>query len=228
MARYAPQGMTLWEIWNEPNLALSFPPAPDPVRYAQLLKAAHDAAEAVDPDVQILLGGLAPISDGPEAAQDPGLYPAVAFLEQLYRAGGGAHFDILNVHPYTYPELPGDRASWNGWALMTGPIAATIAAHDDTAKPLWITEFGAPTNDSGDFVNEDRQIQMLEAALEQAPKAIGDAPLFWYAYRDRGTDRSDREDWFGLLYADGTPKALYDAFPQIVAGRSEVGLPAGN
>ena len=34
------------EIWNEPNLARFWSPAADPVRYATILKEAHDAVRS--------------------------------------------------------------------------------------------------------------------------------------------------------------------------------------
>jgi hypothetical protein len=37
-------------------------------------------------------------------------------------------------------------------------------------------------------------------------------PFFWYQIRDQGTDPADREQNFGLLRRDGSPKPAYGAF----------------
>jgi hypothetical protein len=44
-------------------------------------------------------------------------------------------------------------------------------------------------------------------------------PLFWYAARDQGTDRSTREDFYGLLRKDFSPKPASDAYRALAAVR---------
>jgi hypothetical protein len=48
-ARYAPQGVSLFEIWNEPNTSAFWQPAPDPAAYTADLIAAYSAIKKVDP-----------------------------------------------------------------------------------------------------------------------------------------------------------------------------------
>ena len=63
-ARYAPQGVGTFEIWNEPNLAEFWQPAPNPQAYTADLKAAYAAIKKVDRSAFVVSGGLAPASHG--------------------------------------------------------------------------------------------------------------------------------------------------------------------
>lgn len=205
VARYKPFGIRTWEIWNEPNLAGFWPPRPDPAAYAQVLKAGYAAIKAADPGATVLAGGLSPApATGP--AGDMAYYGAVDFLAQVYAAGGKDSFDALAFHPYSYPLMPSDPAAWNGWRIMTGPIRDLMIANGDGAKKIWITEFGAPTNTAENGVSDQAQADMLVEAHRLASAAPWAGPLLWYSYRDLGADRSNNEDWFGLIRASGAPK----------------------
>ena len=208
--RYRPAGIRAWEVWNEPNMAGFWPPEPDPAAYARLLRAAHEAIERADPGAIVVAGGLAsaPQTDS-EGTVDH--YGAVAFLEALYAEGAGGSFDALGFHPYSHPLMPGDPEPWNGWRLMAGPIRDVMAAHGDAGKPIWITEYGAPTH-AGGGVSEARQAEMLVEAWRLAEGYPWAGPLFWYSYRDLGADPADPEDWFGLVRRPGEPKPAYEAF----------------
>ncbi len=81
-----------WEVWNEPDLEQFWKDTPDAAHYTLLLKAAYEEIKAVDPSAQVLLGGVSGIP--------------MDYLKGIYDAGGGAFFDIMNVHPYRYPLTP--------------------------------------------------------------------------------------------------------------------------
>src|SRR5450631_2070206 len=64
-ARYAPQGVTMFEIWNEPNSALFWSPKPDPAAYTADLRAAYASIKKADRSAFVVSGGLAPeVNDG--------------------------------------------------------------------------------------------------------------------------------------------------------------------
>lgn len=209
--RYAPMGIRQWEIWNEPNLDGPWP-RPDAVAYAALLKAAYPAIKKIDPEATVISGGLASVVDTGPLFGPVQHISAVDFVETLYAEGAGDSFDALGFHPYTYPLLPGDPAGWSGWNLMTGPVRAVMVANGDAEKRIWITEYGAPSNGGKGAVSEQAQADMLVEARGLAAGLSYAGPLFWYSYRDLGTDPEEKEDWFGLRRADGTPKPAYAAF----------------
>lgn len=211
VARYAPQGIHLWEVWNEPNLDGPWP-EPDAVAYATLLKAAYPAIKELDQDAIVITGGLASaVKTGPLLG--PRKYiSAVDFVKTLYSEGAGKSFDALGFHPYSYPRLPSDPADWNGWNLMTGPVRAVMSENGDANKRIWITEYGAPSNEEESEVSEEMQAQMVTESRQLASELSYAGPLFWYSYRDLGTDPSENEHWFGLRRADNSKKPAYDAF----------------
>jgi hypothetical protein len=78
-----------WEVWNEPDNASMWKPAPNAKQYAELLKTAHRAIKAANPNAKVLTGGVSG--------------NAVPFLEEMLAAGAGNSFDILALHPYAVP-----------------------------------------------------------------------------------------------------------------------------
>ncbi len=221
VARYLPRDIRVWEIWNEPNMAGSWPPLPDPARYARLLIAAAAAIRAGDPGATVLLGGLAAaVETGPEGAVEH--HAAVDFLAQVYAAEAGDAFDALAFHPYSHPLMPDDPAPWNGWAIMEGPLRDEMIRNGDGAKAIWITEYGMPTNAGSGGGSEARQSDMLRSAADLAAAAPWRAgPLFWYSYRDLAQDREDPETAFGLVRTPGDPKAAHATFRSLAAGRGQ-------
>lgn len=205
--RYRPMGLRAWEIWNEPNLADFWPPAPDPAAYARLLIAAHGAIKQADPKAIVIAGGLSPV--GTAAPDESTHVPAVDFLAAVYEAGAGSAFDALGFHPYSYPAMPSDPAEWSGWTMMTGPIRALMKTHGDAEKPVWITEYGAPTYGGAGGVSEEAQAEMITEAYRLARSYPWAGPFFCYSYRDLGDDPADREDWFGVVRRPGEPKLSY-------------------
>ena len=113
-----------WEIWNEPDLGSFF--SGTPLQYAWMLRTAHDAIKAVDPQADVLLGGISGLS-------------GENWLAQVFAAAGpdALHaFDIANIHERDRLDLlAGDVAAWR-WFF----------AADGFAGPLWITEHGYPSD----------------------------------------------------------------------------------
>lgn len=210
--RYRAAGIRAWEIWNEPNMAMFWPPSPDPVLYARLLRASYAAIKAVDPEAIVLLGGLAP---APETGPDEGpirYFAAADFLEKVYEVAPEGPFDVLAFHPYSYPHMPSDPSGWNGWSIMTGPIRRLMGDNGDVTKQIWLTEYGAPVYGGTDGVTGEMQKEMLAEAFRLARTYSWAGPLFWYSYRDLGADPADKEDWFGIVRSPGDPKPAYADF----------------
>lgn len=225
--RYAPRGIHIWEIWNEPNAVAFWKPAADPVKYSDLLKGAYLAIKNIDPEARIISGGLAivPTRNGSIAPRE--------YLAALYAEGAGAYFTAVGFHPYSFPATATYAASWNAWQQMenTDPsLRSIMIANGDRDKQIWITEYGAPTNGPGnasaayvagektDHVTEERQKEMLVDAITDAAEHEWLGPFFWYSYKDIGTSRSTTENFYGLTRADGSPKPAYDALKSLLRG----------
>lgn len=157
-----------WEIWNEPDDASFWRPAPDPAAYAQLLSAASVAIKSVDPGVVVLNGGVVPF--------DPG------FLEALAANGAWGAIDALSVHPYVDPFTP-EAAQIDAVGIAN---VRTLAARWGT-KPIWATEYGWGSGpcerDPAGRTDENAQANYLArgAALM---RAAGAERVLWYNFKD--------------------------------------------
>jgi hypothetical protein len=206
-ARYAPEGVSTFEIWNEPNNVSFWPPAPNPAAYTADLIAASKAIKHVDPSALVLSGGLAP-----ESNDGTNISP-VTFLQGMYADGARGHFDGVGYHPYSYPALPDAYDSWSGWSQMnqTSPsIRSVMAANGDSGKRIYITEVGAPSAGPAG-VGQAAQATELTQAIAAAKTTSWIGGMYLYSWKDDGTDTSNSEDWFGLLTAAGAHKPAYTA-----------------
>jgi hypothetical protein len=206
-ARYAPQGVGMFEIWNEPNNATFWQPKPNPAAYTADLVAAYSAIKAVDPSAFVISGGLAP-----EATDGTNISP-IDFLTAMYADGAKGSFDALGYHPYSFPALPDTYEPWSAWSEMaqTNPsIRSVMNSNGDGGKSIWITEFGAPSSGPGG-VGQAAQATALTQAIAAAKKTSWIGALYIYSWQDDGTDQTNGEDWFGLLTAAGAPKLAYTA-----------------
>lgn len=198
VSRYADQ-ISHWQLWNEPNLPqFSGFETVDGADYSQLLKAAYPAIKAVQPDSTVVAAAL---------SRQLGQHSPPAFMAQIYAAGARTMFDAAAAHPYVFPDgLAADPE--NGWSDV-GRIHDVMTAHGDRDKRVWLTEFGAPTNDTTrGGVSQEEQAQQIRSVLAAAATLPYSGPAFIYSIRDLDTaKRSDRESNFGaLLTTDWTPK----------------------
>ena len=225
--RYSSRGIRSWEVWNEQNTANYWKPKPSAVAYTDLLKQTYKSIKAVDPQATVLVGGLG-IANPAKPDID-----SVKFLSAIYDHGGKGYFDGVAYHPYTYPVLPSSTVSWNVWSKASDSspsIRSIMVDHGDSDKKIWITEFGAPTNGSGvaagidnlnmaakpTYVTEQLQSAMVTDAIEKYKSQSYYGPFFWYSLKDRGTDKSTTENFFGLIRADGSKKPGYWVFSSLV------------
>jgi Abnormal spindle-like microcephaly-assoc'd, ASPM-SPD-2-Hydin len=112
-----------WEIWNEPNNGYFFTGTPQ--QYALMLRTAHDAVKAVDPQANVLLGGISNLS-------------GMSWLTQVFATPGAdaaQAFDIANIH---------ERGELVALAPDITAFRGFLADYGFTG-PLWVTEHGYPS-----------------------------------------------------------------------------------
>ena len=224
-ARYVPQGVTAYEIWNEPNIRNFWAPKPDVAAYAALLKATASAVRAAAPGAQIVTAGLSPASDTADGAYvDPR-----TFLRRLYELGAQSSFDAVGVHPYSFPALPSDAstASWNTFQKMF-EMRAYMVSKGDAGKKIWLTETGAPTGTSAQAVSEQKQAAIVSDTLSAVRGLDWAGPVFFYSTRDGGTDLTNREHNFGLLRKDFSPKQAWSTLVSALAASGLGSQPPGS
>jgi hypothetical protein len=210
-AAHFPQ-VTHWEIWNEPNLIRFWSPSPNSTDYVITLNAAYAAIKAVAPHDVVVAGALSRARDIPGIQIAP-----TTFVTSMY--ANGAQFDILSLHPYTYPFSPDTANSGNGWPDVA-TVRATMVANGDSAKKIWITELGAPTCGPGnasdvdaqpftknDYMTEAAQRTILSDVIRDIKSVSYIEAFFVYEIRDdNSNDTSTRENCFGIFHSDNSPK----------------------
>jgi polysaccharide biosynthesis protein PslG len=211
-----------WEVWNEPNFAYFWEPRPNVDNYASVLQAAYSGIKKADPQALVLSGGLAASGDEADGSIAP-----ITFISRLYQLKANQYIDAVALHPYTYPALPNYQAWWNRW-LQIDSIRQLMVQQGDTAKKIWLTEFGAPTGGPGRAFGTDqldnfeygRDFMQEQAVAALAQEALGlycqrsqwMGPFFWYSLKDESTARDSSENFFGLLRFDGSKKPAYAVF----------------
>lgn len=206
VARYRPEGVTAWQIWNEPNSHLFWSTGPDPDHYGRLLGGAASAIRSVDGDATIVSGGLAPAVDRP----DDGWLSPETFLARLLESDALTQVDAVGIHPYSFPARPldGATAAWNTF-LRLPALHDLLVEADAGPRALWITEYGAPTGTNERAVDEAWQAVLVTEALDAARDRPWLGPVFLYTLRDDGDDPGNLEWNYGLLRHDGSPKPAW-------------------
>jgi polysaccharide biosynthesis protein PslG len=149
VARYGPNGafwaknpalpqrpIRTWQIWNEQNFKY-FVVRPNPAEYGKLVQLSYAAIRGVDPEAQLVLGGMfARPKEALYKGRPRQAYFATDFLDQLYRTTPGikSKFVGIALHPYTsrFQQLTPDIEAFR----------AVLKRNHDAAKSLWITEIG--------------------------------------------------------------------------------------
>jgi hypothetical protein len=207
--RYYGMGAKYFEIWNEPNIAEFWSPAPDPAAYTADLKAAYTAIKAVVPSAVVITAGLAPAADGSDTLD------TVTFVQDMYADGAQGYFDGIGDHPYTFPFAPDNvllGSAWSEMAQTSTSLRSLMVAHGDSAKKIWITEYGAPTSGTDKNVSSDEQSNELVQVISQARQLGWIGSVYIYTWED------DSGNGFGLLSADGQQKPAYAAVAAALGG----------
>jgi hypothetical protein len=139
-------GVTVWEIWNEPDFK---PFWSGSIRdYARLLKVAYLAAHHADPSAEVMFAGLV-FSGENWLAQVLNI-----FIDDPYGAQFNYYMDKVAVHSYANP--------WRtGWLVLN--VRQTLIAYE-IDKPIWVTETGVPVWD--DYPGPTWAVSSTEADLQ--------------------------------------------------------------
>jgi hypothetical protein len=210
---------TYLEIWNEPNNASFWAPAPNPTNYALLLAASYTTIKSVSPATTVLFGGLSE-SD-------------VGYLRSVYRAlrqefGSAAaannnFFDELNVHPYTDNRGPQVNSSYyvtqGSWGPVNCNFRGGLVAMDNVmhafgdSKSIYIGEYGFTTEASqgSDPVSDATRAEYLRQAYVIAGKLPYVTAMSWYYLEQTPWNPAS----WTLLTLDDQPNDTYNALVSV-------------
>lgn len=163
------QGVTVWEIWNEPDLTMFWSGSPE--EYARLLKVAYLTAHSADPNTQVMFGGL--------AYGNPDDNDWLAKVLAIYTHDPGRstynwYMDIVGVHNYTYARRTG---------LVVRRIEQVLAQYG-LGRRVWVTESGVPVWDDypgPTWAANDPTSRRLRATMEQQAAFVAESTVYAWA-----------------------------------------------
>ena len=196
-------------IWNEPNLSLEwgFRPA-DPAAYVEMLQVVYPMVKAVDPEVQVLAGALAPTLDPPGSEWSMN---DLVYLQRMYDAGAAGYFDILAVHAY---GLGFDADEPAGESVVnfrrTELLREIMVRNGDGDKTAMITEGG--WNDHPRWTRAVRPAQRIRNSMRAYQIAGAEWPwlesINLWVFRFPW-DQKSYQDNYTFVSADFEPKSVY-------------------
>jgi hypothetical protein len=210
-----------YQVWNEPNIWPEWGEQfVNPADYTRLLCMTYEALKAVDPQIVVISGTIAPTNslDGYYGYHD------LVFLQNLYDNGAGDCFDVLSAQGYGLNSSPYDRRE----SPVHLSFARNVLYRDimvrngDSHKPIWLSEVAW-----NPILDATRPLDEIEGAFnygavtnEQAarylPEAYERANQEWpwvgqlsYWHFTRFTIEESRTNWywFRMVEADYSPES---------------------
>ena len=212
--------VSLWSVWNEPNLQLFLTPQfsgkkiVGPANYAKLFKAAYAGIKAGNPWAKVAIGetsarGRDKPLKGVSATIAPGTFARL--LSQVK----GLKFDAWAHHPYpTAPNLPPlQKVRYPNVTLSTlSKFESDLKKWFHRSVPIWITEYGHETKPGEPHgITTAKQAAYAKQALLFAKKDPNVQMFIWFVFRDTAGD-----PWQSGLYAqNGARKPAYSTFSSV-------------
>jgi len=186
----------LWEMFNEPNVSMFWPPRPNVDEYIALALTVGRAFRASVPNEKL----IGPATSGID----------FNFLEACFKAGLLDYWSAVSVHPYrrTNPEGAANEycrlrqlidryhPRLGTQSDSDGPSVST-ASGSDRVIPIISGEWGFSS--AWPRIDEAKQSTLLTREL--LTNIANNIPMsIWYDWREDGTDPRDPEHHFGLVH----------------------------
>jgi hypothetical protein len=244
--RYGPAteyGVRYWQIGNEPDIAVGIVPGDsvfgcwgdrsDPYYgggyYGEMLKVVYTRIKAVDPQTQVMVGGLLLECDPytmsvPDTCKNEDRLQSGYFLEGILKAGAGDYFDVLDIHGYgeVRSDLPSHMHSYYHWSPPQGGtglpekvafVRRLLAQYGQPDKTIMATELALKCEEPGPNC-EDAGAAYIPRVVAEAYQ-LGLAGTVYYAL-------ITEFKYKGLLLPDLTPKPQYLAYDYLASQLSWV------
>ena len=247
VGRYRGQAR-FFQIWNEPNLLDEWNgQPPSPADFVRLLRGAHDAAKAANPDAALLFPSLSP-TDGLDKTAP---ISELDYLDQVYAAGGRPYFDIMSAQAYGLGQPPDEHIYVRRGKSLLRPIDTRVDVsrvvlvrevmerNGDTGKAIWISEFGynsapetIPAERRGTWgppVSEEQKGEYIVGQMERARREwpwIGVMNVWFLRWGGPPPDPQDPTPYFALVGEDFRPLPAYDRLKRFMDEGSIAGVGA--
>ena len=192
-----------WQIWNEQNMPAFWQPKEDPRAYGKLFEESVKEIRKVDPDKQIVMGGMAYYSQMP-------LHGGL-MLDALQKLGAFELGTTVAYHPYSLsPE--GDNPEKADFILRAKAVNEHL--RNAGVESIWATEWGWSSYEGKveeqPIIGEDAQADYLLRRLALMSVLDYDK-VFMFALNDLDSRATLRDRSYGLLDLDGMEKPSYKA-----------------
>jgi hypothetical protein len=212
--------VSLWSVWNEPNLQLFLSPQfvgktiVGPANYAKLFKAAYAGIKSADPLAKVAIGETSARGrDKPLPGNSATIAPGT--FAKLLAKVPGLKFDAWAHHPYpTEPNLPPtQRVRYPNVTFSTMPqFEADLKRFYHRTVPVWITEYGHETKPGEPHgVTPAKQAAYAKQALTIAKNDPNVQMFIWFVFHD-----SSGNPWQSGLFGPGNnAKPAYNTFGSV-------------
>jgi polysaccharide biosynthesis protein PslG len=210
----------IWEIYNEPNHSMFWPPRPKPQEYIALALAVGRAFREAVPDEKLI---------GPATSEID-----FDFLESCFKGGLLEYWSAVSIHPYRRNDPETAAQDYCRLREMIRTYAPRVVQSSKSKVqspggpdpglavkdiPIISSEWGYSSIWPG--MNDEKQGQLLSRAW-LTNSANGILLSIWYDWRDDGTDAKEAEHHFGMVshsYHQGR-ESVYDPKPAYLAART--------
>src|SRR6185295_8212862 len=191
-ARHFSNRGVIWELFNEPNNTMFWPPQPNAEEYNALAQEVGRAFRDAAPNEQLI---------GPAVDSND-----LKFLQSCLNGRSHDWWSALSVHPYreTNPETA---------ATNYARLREMMGKADSGGRQLKIISSEWGYSSAWPRMNDDRQAIMLTRQF--LTNLANGIPLsIWYDWQDDGVDPNEDEHHFGLVrYADKSGTSIFQPKP---------------
>ena len=179
----------IWEIYNEPNISMFWPPRPNVSEYVELALAVGRAFRSEVPNEKLIGPALSEIDS--------------SFLEECFKAGLLDYWSAVSVHPYRHDDPETGALDYCRLRKLIQRYRSGGAGQSSTNSSLPERQIPIISGEWGYSsalrnVTEEKQGALF--AREMLTNIANEIPIsIWYDWRDDGSDPSDPEHHFGLV-----------------------------
>lgn len=184
-----------YEVWNEWELRTGNTEPGGVDSYISLVRDVYPAVKSIDETVDVLVGAVS--SEGMEEG----------YLEEFLRRGGMKYGDGLSLHPYVHCEASRNKPS--SWARWMNSVYLNLFEWNGGDLDVYLTEMGWPTHIGPCGIEDSEQGVFLESIMGEIESMDFIKGVWWFSFKDAGTDQTEIEHNYGLLDYDYAKKPSF-------------------
>lgn len=220
-----------YQVWNEPNIYPEWGNQPvNPEAYTDMLCRTYAALKAVDPEIVVISGALAPTLE--LSGRD---LNDVIFLQRMYDAGAADCFDVLSAQAYGFFSSATDQRMRPTTVTFSHNLYLrdVMVANGDANTPIWLSEAAWNPVDSPDVpqtvanreaygsVTPEQAARYMPEAYQRADEEWNWVGVMFYWYFKRAGTSEAEQSWyyFRAVEPDFTPMPVYHSLTEYIHNR---------